>query len=227
MEKSLLLQAVKRNALYWGRLSEQMILLLIGISAFYVIIFGMDADSVEEIFINASGYIGLVGLMFAWISQISYVASYMPLAISFGAKRMETVWGIQYLNFLLAVQIILLFGIVSVPAGIFSVIGWVGIGFFALAAVFCAAVGQFCSAAYIRFGVKGTVVYSIVVVGSILVALFTGMSGSINGIIERIPEMLMGDRNTLLTAAAAGVFLIYAASYLVFRRIIKNYEVRR
>lgn len=225
MESTAKKRVIKRNIRFWGRYTEQMILLLVLFACVYGVIFSVMSGE-GNILDTGLDYVILCGILFAYISPVSYGTAYMPLALSFGSRRREAVWGMQFMYGLLAVQIMLLFVLYYGAAAGFANVNGLLVAVYAEIIVAGLALGQFASAINLKFGTKGfiwiTMLLWLVIIGaaSIPVVILTknthagsGFEGTMNpGIV--------------LAIAVVGVVL-YVASTAVMFRVMRNYEVRR
>lgn len=233
MEKSYRLQAVKRNILYWGRTTEQIVLFIIAICLFYTVIFGALKSGGGNAFSDTIRYITMVGPIFSLIAPVSYGGSYLQLAISFGARRSETVWGVQFMLLFLLIQEVLLYFVWSVIGTGYSGNTWLGAGGLAILLLYASAAGQFACSVYLKYGSKGMIFFILILVGAGVLIIFLGVNvitkygGSIANLFLKFTEFLGGGISAMMAISGSIALLLYAASIAVFKKVLKNYEVRR
>lgn len=219
MEKELRKQTLKRNIIFWGRNAEKYVFMMISIAFLYAI------------FLSYMNDVGIWDLLFSYqfmltqissfVVSISYGMAYIPLVISFGSKRKEAVWGFQLMNWLVVVQMeafLLLFAALSSE---FSEQIALLISIAPIGMIIGISLGQFVAAVGLKFGMKGMLWITIVVV---VISIFTIA-------ITTFIFLLRQEKNQfseyLLVAGAMLAGILYIASSYVMLRTICNYEVHR
>ena len=220
MKLALWKQAAKRNILFWGRHAELLIFFL----AVYILIFSTfffitDGESGSSSFY----YVLMLSIMAGAIGPMSYGNAYLPLVISMGSKRKEAVWGLQFMNLLLLVQMEIIALLAIVLDKKFSGDIWIALGSCFFCMMLAAGAGQMGLAAKFKWGTKGMVFYCFVLflgmafagvsAGFLLAAGYYGITGNTG-----FPLLLGG-------ICLAGM-IFYTAGVLVLLRTMKNYVVR-
>lgn len=226
MEQSLKKQTIKRNILFWGRNAEVMFGMLLLFVAVYSIIFSsMSGDSTDSVWDTACQYMAMCGVLFAYLIPISYDAVYIPLAISFGSKRREAVWGSQLMTLLFIVQIFIIYFLCQqMGNGFYS--NEIVVAVFTESMIVAAAFGQIAAAANIKFGTKGMWVTIIVTILFVAVICFCGIGAT--GWLDSLFENTKWQPGTLfLTVGGIAGVVLYIISLIVMLLTIKKYEVRR
>lgn len=214
---------IKRNVLFWGKQALQMIKLLLLFTIGYGILFNIGNLNLHKICGTAYFYGMIIGIMFAFVEAISYFSVYMPLVISFGSTRREAVWGAQLMNLIyssLAYGIILLLGLLSTG----KTIAWINISV-AGAFLLMTGIGQFCSAAQIKFGQKGLITGIATAVLVTVVGIIIGV-GYANKLLTWAESLSVSIMTVLLILVLAVSALCYGVSLLVLFKAVKNMEVK-
>lgn len=216
MEKSFFLQTLKRNIRYWGRLTEQ----LVGIIVLACVIYGgfmsLSLDN-GDFWENIVSYMVMMAIIFLDVVQMNYATAYIPLALSFGARRRETLWGVQWMNLLVFVQImVLIICAEGIHAG--SLLPGLDFGRKILGLILMAlAMGQFGNAMALKWGGKARVIFVI-----LYVLLFVVL-----GFVWAVSMEISGSPAWIWTACVASGVVLYAISIYTLYRALRNYEVRR
>lgn len=224
MEKELQKQRIKRNLIFWGKLAEKYVLVAMAMIVGYVFFFsylgGGSYFKTNEIWSILFVYQMMLILISALMAPFSYGIYYIPLVMSFGSKRDETVWGLQLMNWLVLGEMgafLLLFAGLSSRFGEWlDVVVWIAW----ICGTFGLALGQFVTAFGLRFGMKG-----IKIIGVIAVLLFTVMGGFLLIFIANNGVFFI--KTHWLAAGAVIGGICYAGSVYLLLQVVRTYEVRR
>ncbi len=231
MEKELHKQAIKRNFIFWSKLAEKYIVITVGMMLCYGIflsyIGGKDSLWKSEMWQIMYIYQIILIIVSAIITPASYGTTYIPLLMSFGSKRREAVWGLQWMNWLVLIEmeaILILFAYLSsIKLEQFIVIIFVAL----FGGIIGIALGQIIMVCGFRFGMKGLILATVVIV---LLAVIGGnfILFYVNfGI--RFDINLMERKDWIWKAIGLSglAIALYIGSNVVLLRIIQKYEVRR
>lgn len=244
MEKSMKKQSVSRTVRFWGGYVEKIFLMVLAISAVYVlflpVLINEDMKGTELFLLRASYAVMMEGIII-FVLPFSYPTYNLPLALSFGSGRREAVAGMQLSNLLAVGQNLLIVGIVELAAGKMAAVSgreffaYAGIGFAAAAGILLAiaAIGQFGAALILKFGAKGMAIYIIIFVLAVFAgALTVGFSFGTGQIDDaEILSMLLDAHVLQVIKRIVSVLLTvdvaaYIVGYLVLKRTVMRYEVR-
>ncbi len=236
MKKSLWIQSVRRNVYYWSRAVEGIILVFICIDLCYAALFGMTGRETSEsirqtgalwvMLENARDYMIGMGLMMPLVIPASYGKNGIGLTISFGGKRSETVWGVQFMHLLVIVQVTLYVALLN----LLLEGSWIWFPLYFAGMLISAALGQFLLCAQLRFNTKGVVFTVLAITVFAITAIFflvAGWSETWGGTLGIFWLDEPGGLLKLLTAALYPVgAVLYAVSVVLLIGIVKKYEVR-
>ena len=236
MKKSLWIQSVRRNVYYWSRAVEGIILVFICIDLCYAALFGMTGRETSEsirqtgalwvMLENARDYMIGMGLMMPLVIPASYGKNGIGLTISFGGKRSETVWGVQFMHLLVIGQVTLYVALLNLLLEGF----WIWFPLYFVGMLISAALGQFLLCAQLRFNTKGVVFTVLAITVFAITAIFflvAGWSETWGGTLGIFWLDEPGGLLKLLTAALYPVgAVLYAGSVVLLIGIVKKYEVR-
>ncbi len=236
MKKSLWIQSVRRNVYYWSRAVEGIILVFICIDLCYAALFGMTGRETPEsirqtgalwvMLENARDYMIGMGLMMPLVIPASYGKNGIGLTISFGGKRSETVWGVQFMHLLVIVQVTLYVALLN----LLLEGSWIWFPLYFAGMLISAALGQFLLCAQLRFSTKGVVFTVLAITVFAITAIFflvAGWSETWGGTLGIFWLDEPGGLLKLLTAALYPVgAVLYAVSVVLLIGIVKKYEVR-
>ena len=215
---------IKRNVLFWGKSGLQLTYTMLIFMVVYGFLFNMGSSSIfGDFWKTAYFYGGIISVLFALIGPISYVGAYLPLVLSFGSGRRETVFGTQIYCavYVVSAYIILIFtGFMSSEKfdGKLNVL-------IAVLFVFMTAIGQLLLVAQMHFGIKGMVL-GIVLVALCMVGGFVAGFGFIGQIMAWINGIHTNVLWILLAIGAMISVLLYAVSVMVLFCEIRHYEVK-
>ena len=236
MKKSLWMQSVRRNVYYWGRAVEGIILVFICIDLCYAALFGMTGQEASEsirqtgvmrlVLGNARNYMIGMGLMMPMVIPGSYGKNGIGLTISFGGKRSETVCGVQFMHFLVIVQVTLYVALLN----LLLEDSWIWFPLYFAGMIISAALGQLLLCAQLRFGTKGVVFTVLAITAAAITAIFllaAGWSETWGGTLGIFWLDEPGGLLKFFTAALYAVgAVLYAVSVMLLIGIVKKYEVR-
>ena len=220
-KKSGISRTLKYGALYAEKVFG-MIFIMIGM---YALIFYLQGGIGES---NAKSlmvpfYLGQICLIMLFVMQIMNNSRYIPISISFGSLRKETFIGIQWINFILIAQSVILFGgylilSKSISDEMVSLI----ILLFSLMLIFLGGLGQLTGAMSIKFGKLGGFLIAglifILIISAIAALAFVGEM-SVDIITQDILQI-----NKIIAIFVA--VLVYLCGSYVNYRVLQNYEVR-
>ena len=221
MEKELLKQQIRRNFIFWGKLAEKYVMGVMGIVIGYVLGFsylgGKKIFEGGEIWLVFFIYQIMLLLSSSLIVPMSYGVTYISLAISFGSKREEAVWGFQWMNWLVIGEMGIL---LALFAGFSSISLTPLIVWFALfGGMFGLALGQLVTVVGFRYGIKAVWVVMVMIMALVVLAggiIFIYVVRHGNFFINRY-QMIAG---------AAAVVVLYLGSVILLLRVVHTYEVR-
>lgn len=215
---------IKRNVLFWGKSGLQLTGIMLIFMVVYGFLFNMGSGSMlGDFWKTAYFYGGIISVLFALIGPVAYVGAYLPLTLSFGSGRRETVFGAQIfcVVYVVSAYIILVFaGFMS--SGKFD--GKLNV-LIAVLFIFMTAVGQLVSVSQMHFGMKGMIIGIIMVVLGIVIGIVTGIGFS-DQIIAWINKIQTNVVWILLAIGAIVSIVLYAVSVMVLFREMKHYEVK-
>lgn len=237
MEQSVRKQVWKRTIHFWGYQVERMFLIMIVMSAIYSLLgtkYKLDGE--ESFTLTMFMYMAIVGTVVILMLQMGYASTHVPLILSMGASRRETLMGVQFSNLLYFVQMMILMGVGLV---VFPIIDgkwnslficiWLIIAIVYFAAT---AIGQFGAWLHMRYGMKGSIIYSVLFVVLLLVvggvvALIAGRAW--NGGVEAVLtwESMKNELTVVCVVALVIGIVVYIAGYQLLKKAIMNYEVYR
>lgn len=231
MKQSMRMQALKRNAFYWGRYAEITVGTILLVSLFYGVLFtsfpnsGYEtASQLIDAALEIRFYVMMMGIVIPVINCVSYSVAGMGITIAFGGKRSEVLWGIQWMNWLVNLQIFFLISLINLIAG--ENLSWAGLYFFLVLII--TSLAQIALGMFLKFGRKGVlltvmlIVLMLVAIGAVVgIRIVTDApSGKILGLaITEIVKYTMG------LAAVVGVVL-YLVSLFVLKKVLSKYEVK-
>ena len=222
MKKELLKQQIRRNFIFWGKLAEKYVGCVMGMVVGYVFIFSCLGRG--EIFGNGEiwsvffVYQILLFLSSSLIIPMSYGITYISLAVSFGSKREEAVWGFQWMNWLVLGQLgglLLLFAKFSSTIAVTPLIVW----FTLFGGMFGFALGQIITVLGFRYGMK--IVW---IALAALMALIVLLGGIVFAFIVQNGIFLIN--RYWMTAGAAAAVILYLGSIILLLRVVRIYEIR-
>ena len=214
MEKKgrLLLEgSVKGNLKFWGKRAEKLFLSFVLFVLLYTFLMSLSfsslgVDNGEEVVRQFKMYVVILGILWPLFGINSYGVPGIGIAMSFGARRLEIFWGVQFMAWLSAIQIFLFVAVGNyLTGGSFS---WMGLYLPVL--MMSVGVGELMGCAGIRFGWKGV--------------LFTVLCFCIVGGGAGILFFFRGGPGVLPLLAAA--VLMCAAAAWCWKKILSGYEVK-
>lgn len=217
--QSFLSQSVVSNLKFWGKGAEKVFLLFVLMVIVYTFIMSLcsaGGDGIKEAVRQIKIYAVAMGIMMPLMGINSYAVPWIGIAMSFGARRSETLWGIQFMSWLVAIQIFLFLAVGNWLTGG----SFIWMEMYLPILMMSVGVGELLGCANLRFGWKGvlmTVLCSCVAVGGIAGLLLR------NGGLRFLLDGQTG--KMLLTLSFAAIFLC-AAGVWCWKKILFNYEVR-
>lgn len=224
-----------RNLQFWGKYALKKQCMLLGITAVYaVVMIPMTGAFEKEILSMICNYTIMIETVGILVCQVEYVVCNLPLIISFGACRKESVWGMQIANAVFFISALLAFFVSAAVLRAFGEqrlqMGMAEIMFcFVGVLMFVAALGQTAVVLCVRNGgKKGAsfivfIVFAVIVVAGMGVLFYWGAFGRGSGAVTSGVEKI-----SVLSARLAGPVGIagYAASLFALNKYILTYEVR-
>lgn len=212
------MKGMGRSLCYWGYTIEKSFLTMtVSLLAILLLLSLMEGKPAYELM---PSYIVMMGLVFVLIQFMNNANYHVPLTLSYGSTRMESVTGMELAVHVMAAQCILLLVIVEqfIPdTFLLSMKGWYWVytAFFLV----CCCGGNLICAASLRFGNKaGILVYVVLLL--VGVAVITGIIITARDSIGNIFSALC----SWYSAAAALLADMAAGAACCFA--IKKYEVR-
>jgi len=216
---------ISRTLKYGGLYAEKVFLMVFLIVGIYAVIFyfqgGAGVGDNKSLMIPI--YFGMISLMMLLIIQILNNSRYVPLSISFGSLRKETFIGVQWINLILIIQSVLVFGVsITLISNDFSGMKSFVLLVYTILLIIFSGIGQLIGAASVRFGKLGAFLIGLfvfIIITSGVVAL--ALEGNLN------EEISVNDLslNIKLIAAFVAVLIYIVGSYVNYR-VLLNYEVR-
>lgn len=209
---------VERNIKFWFIQTQKIIVSVLGFAVGYTIFF-------NGILHQNMNFMLILTMIFPLIIPMSYLTYYIPMILSFGCMRKEAVYGTQIMIILLSAEMFIvniihneLFGKMFdyySQSYIYILIGMIWIG----------SLGQTFGAVSLKYGSKalwiGSVVFCVATIGiSIGAGLVLSNDGNLEGLIELFAKY------SIKGILIAGGVIFYIMSVVIFRNIIKKYEVR-
>lgn len=176
------------------------------------------------------------------MQQTEYIKRHLPLALSLGSGRMESVWGMQLANLLLYVQVLLVLGIGMNLEGV--IVGGEAAGIrhmegmklplLAGALLFMTAVGQLLAVASLKWReqksiwqglvfIAGMILSSLTIVffgAQILFSMDESMRSLLSGVQKVFPELLL-----LIKCTGPVGLILYVLGFFQIKKEIAAYEV--
>lgn len=241
MEQSIKKHAIKRTLRYWGYYVVRMFLVILLMGIIYGVIFARgETGGVRQTMISVMFYVAMMEGVMLLVLPMNYVAGNLPLVLSMGSGRKEAFYGIQFANLLFFLQTVLTLSIggwmlyssyelkdvisISMTEGIWTI--------FPAAIFLVVAIGQIGAWLSLRFGMKGSVIYTILfvllLIGTVIgIGLFVGLNlkswtetPDISGVLQ------VGMRVAKIAVFAVGLIL-YVIGFRLLKRTIMRYEVLR
>lgn len=209
---------MKRNLLFWGREAERIMAMCV-LFAFGFGLYMWIIDKGVEITVIPR-YMLVMGIFMSILVPMTHIPTNVALTISMGARRKETLWGIEIMNILLSLQILLVYMVTNVIFNkdfnarkcLLALILLIG----------TAAIGQIASTISLRAGRTGMVLACLMILAIVLLVILYLL------LVEGSPETFF---EKLSIAKIVGGLVIAAAIYVisafVMKRQLKNYAVSR
>jgi len=216
---------ISRTLKYGGIYAEKVFLMVFLIVGIYEVIFyaqrGADVGDNKSLMIPI--YFGMISLMMLLVIQIVNNSRYVPLSISFGSLRKETFIGIQWINLILIIQSVIVFGVsITLISSDFNGMKSFVLLVYTILLIIFSGIGQLIGAASVRFGKLGAFLIGLfvfIIITSGVVAL--ALEGNFN------TEISVNDFSLYIKLIAAFVaVIIYIVGSYVNYRVLLNYEVR-
>lgn len=223
MEKNGLMRTLKFGSVY----AEKMFAMAVFMGIVYNIFFYLEASDRNHFMVPS--YFASISAIMLFIIQILNNARYVPISISFGSSRKNTIIGIQWMNFMLIVQSVVLFGIILLifPGELEGAIVEAIVIYLIVLLVF-GGIGQLLSAASLKFGnvvgvLIGAGLFISIISGIVAVVVISATNGADNKSPETIIAEVAFIRKLLVSVFAV---LIYVIGTYFNSRMLKKYEVR-
>lgn len=224
MEKknqSLLEQSFIRNLKFWGKRAEMMFLFFAVVVIFYTFLMSLGISSGGEAYTKELArqfkiYGMVMGIIIPLFSVGSFIVPGVGIALSFGAKRSETIWGSQFMLWLSSIQMFLFIVVGNWVIG--GSLGWMGI-YLAMLMISIGS-GELMGCASIKFGVKGAV---LAVIFYFIVNIAAGIWFICDG---GLKILLNGQLVNLLVPAFLLAVMLCAAGSWCWKRVLSTYEVK-
>lgn len=241
MEQTMKKHAIKRTLRYWGYYVIRMFLIILLMGAVYGVIFARgETGGIRQTMITVLFYIAMMEGVMILVLPMSSAAGNLPLVLSMGSGRKEAFYGMQFANLLFFAQTVLTLSIGGWM--LLNVYEWrntistsmvLGIWTTFLAAVFLAtAIGQMGAWLSLRFGTKGSVIYTIVFVlllvgGVIGIGIFVGLNLRNWEETMDISSVLQVGMSVARIVVFAVGLILYIIGFRLLKCTIMRYEVLR
>lgn len=197
-------QKIKRNILFWGYSVQPLVLMMLGFGVFYSFVLSDTTD-----------WFYMLGIICALIVPMSYIPSYMPAVIAFGAQRTESVFGFQIMNVLLVIEMAVISILSKFVLGFFIQTGEMNLLLYVFAMIGAIGIGQFCSIVTMKYSqMWGLVTFLIIMIVGVIAFVATVSKGWLDVILEH--------KYILMIA----VILLYLGSILGLIASMKKYAVK-
>lgn len=202
-----------RNFKFWFATTQKVVGLMLAFGFGYTLLFNKMIN-------QDMNYMFIIAIVSSFIFPITYVATHVPLIISFGATRKEAALGFQIMNILSAVE---LEAAVWIHKMIFPETNVVGEDIVLVSLVLIIwgySIGQICGSISLKFGKGiGTAVLIIGVMSVTLMAMI--FAYAFEGMVAEVINMPLA----LLIVGVVGI-VVYVISIFVLMQVLKNYEVK-
>lgn len=223
-----------KGILFWVKRMEIQIALFFGISIVYSLILftsnNPDITLLQRMFEGTLYYAIIFGVVTVMIFQTTNLLTILPLAISMGNTRKGAVLGMQVLPIGGAVEYLLFYVILSLLAYGKEEFHPDGLLVYAGLLLISAGIGQLLNCIHIKTGEKKGVYYVVLVIG-FLISMSMGMGYLAPIFYDYTPSHTFAN-DFVLTLYMVGAALcaiglvLYGISFVVFRSVMKNYEVK-
>ena len=222
-KKSGITRTLKYGGLYAEKVFSMVFLIVVIYGIIYYFQGGLESSNSNTKSSMIPIYFGTISLMMLLITQITNNSRYVPLSISFGSLRKETFIGIQWINFILIIQSVIVFGFsITLISSDFDEMKLFVLSVYTILLIIFSGIGQLIGAASVRFGKLGAFLIGLfvfIIITSGVVAL--ALEGDLNTEISVNNFSL----NIKLIAAFVAVIIYIVGSYVNYR-VLLNYEVR-
>lgn len=219
--KSFSEQSVISNLKFWGKRAEKTFLFFVLIVLFYTFFMSLTSlssgeNGAAEVARQFRIYAVIMGLMLPLIGINSFGVPGIGIAMSFGARRSETIWGIQFMAWLLAIQIFLFVAVGNwLTGGSFK---WMGI--YLLLLITGVGAGELMGCASMKFGWKGALL-------TVLFYCAAAIGGGVLFICKGgLILILNGETGKLFLPLLLVAVLLCVAGALCWKKILSVYEVK-
>lgn len=220
-ETSLLAQSVKRNIRFWGGQAENIFMIFMVAVVFYGLVMGSTSNIEDHsTFDDLLKSVELYAMIFSGIAPFVvftlYAVPKMSMIISFGARRSETFFGLQFMLWLLIFQ---MFGAVCI-CDLFLKNSTGLIKLYSVVLLLCIAAGQLAGCIALKFGNKGVVISVILmVVGFVITGLLL--------VVSEIFGLQGGNRinDMILFGTVVGI-IFYVIGAFLWKKLLSSYEVK-
>lgn len=223
-----------KGILFWVKRMEIQIALFFGISAVYSLILftsnNPDITLLQRMLEGTLYYAIIFGIVTVMIFQTTNLLTILPLAISMGNTRKSAVFGMQVLPIGGAVEYLLFYVILSLLAYGKEGFHPDGLLVYAGLLLISAGIGQLLNCIHIKTGEKKGVYYVVLVIG-FLISMSMGMGYLAPIFYDYTPSHTFANGFVLtlyMVGAALFAFglVLYGISFVVFRLVMRNYEVK-
>lgn len=220
-KQSPLAQAVMRNVMFWGKRAEKTFFIFLGFLLFYTIMMEFSISSAGEEYLAELArqfkiYGMVLGIIIPLITETIYVVPGVGIALSLGAKRSETLWGIQFMLGLLSIQMFLFLVVGNWMLG--GDFGWAGAYLTIL--LLSVGIGEQIGCVTLKSGTKGLVLYLI----TMFALIFGGgilfiCKGGLNLIFS-------GNTAVVLVPVGVAAVVLCGAGIFHWKKVLSTYEVK-
>ena len=220
-DTSLLAQSVKRNILFWGMQAETVFLIFLIAIVFYGLFMGSitsteGGGTFAEVTEAVKTYAVIFGIIVPFMTFSTYILPRLNMALSFGAKRSETFWGVHFMVWLLNIQMFLIIFVCNIFTG--ENVEWMKI--YLVALLLCTALGEFAGCMVLKLGNKGMWISIILMIAAsittgILFSFFEYWFAWEDGVFKYL----------FLIGLVVG-FILYIIGAFIWKKLLSTYEVK-
>ena len=223
-----------KGILFWVKRMELQIALFFGISVVYsLILFTSNNPNITLLQRMLEGtlyYAIIFGIVTVMIFQTTNLLTILPIAVSMGNTRRSAVIGMQVLPIGGAIEYLLIYVILTLLAYGKDGFHPDGLLVYAGLLLISAGIGQLLNCIHIKTGEKKGVYYVVLVIG-FLISMSMGMGYLAPIFYDYTPSHTFANGFVLtlymVGAALCAIGLVlYGISFVVFRSVMKNYEVK-
>ena len=209
----------------WVRIAVTILLMTMGFALFYALIMWFSTGTDAMPFVMIPYYLVLGGALFVLIMGITANKCYLPVCVSFGSTRRDAIFGLQIMERLPAMAVILISVVVCMIFRNDVTRGFMALWLPMFCLLICAgSLGGIIGCIGVRFGRIGMIL-------SVIIFIMCGMAGGfIGGFTAGGGVFSFGlniDISKLITIISAILAVVlWAVELILMTRILKKYEVK-